>query len=165
MPTIPELLTRCEPEGECLLWPGYRKGGLPSSRQHGSLRRAVFEFYRECELHADLRLVMRCGVSNCLNHEHMRVKTIQDQVRMVNLGRKKDPLHYAHMVVARRVRSPNNIAIARAVRADLASGCTTREAGLRNGISQSLASRIGRGEVWREEVAPNASVFSMRSNG
>lgn len=72
LPTAEELLARCRPQGECLLWPGSINGGTPKLTVGGkghSLRPVVYAAH-----HPDWErtgLMTTCGEVRCLNPAHL----------------------------------------------------------------------------------------------
>jgi len=164
MPSLDDILAKCEPYGECLLWTGglVYEGGQPRlwvGKKPLSARRVVFELARG-EIVAGRRIGMKCGERLCLNAEHMSQMTTTELLkahhrRMGGLP----PSHKAACTAAARRRSNNkmDMDIARAIRSSEERASVLAA---RYGLGKSTVCKVRRNERWAEH-ARGASIFSM----
>lgn len=163
IPSLKQILARCEEYGDCLLWQGPFYENIPQVR-HGArrihVRRAVFNLSRPVELQAGEVPVMTCREARCLNAAHMVAMTRKEllclaskegkfaapQVRAARIaGIRSGPHVKLDMVRAREIRESSDSAHA------LASAY---------GISASMVRSIKRGRYWVEMVR-GASIFNL----
>lgn len=165
MPTVEEILAKCEPYGECMLWTGglVHGGGQPRiwvDRKPMSGRRIVFVQARG-EIIEGMRIGLQCGERLCLNPEHLRQMTCSE-LHKDNYRRRGGlaPSHKAACTASARRRSNNtmNMDIARAIRY---SNDSASVLAARYDLAKSTVYKVLRNERWAEHTR-GASIFSMR---
>lgn len=113
--SLPKILQTGRKEGNCLIWTGLCTDGTrPTIKIKGqriSVRRIVYALMNPADLHDNVNVLMSCGNSKCINHEHFRLgnpitsskdrSAIMQAVRMA--GNDKNKLDGA-LVVMRAMR-------------------------------------------------------------
>lgn len=162
--SLAEILAKCEPYGECLLWTGglVYEGGQPRiwiDRKPHSARRVVFGLARG-EIAEGRRIGLKCGERLCLHPEHMRQMTTTEL--LTEHHRRQGgltPSHIAACTASARRRSNNrmDMDIARAIRASEEPASVLAK---RYNLCKATVCKVRRNERWAEH-ARGASIFSM----
>lgn len=152
------LLIRTEEEGDCLRWKqgksecgqpkySFKIGGKQYSRQ---LRQIVWAMEGKPPLTGNQVMTVTCGNRDCLNHEHMKVTT---RAAVIAKTARRPDVRRRVMVAAttyRRKTAKITIDQARYIRdSDRTLSTVAQELG----ISIAWASKVRRGEAWRELLA------------
>lgn len=156
--TLADLQKRTEPEGECLLWTGYVDGvGSAQWRIAGKLylvRRLLWELTRGT-VPKKHQVGVRCGIPACVHPDHLVSRTRGS----VQRGVPKSPMQILRTAMAHRAKASTKLTVESA--ADIRTGAeTVSEAARRHGISVSRASRIRRGQAWRDYSNPFAGLLA-----
>lgn len=164
MRTPQELLARCEPYGDCLLWTGglANDKGTPriyEGRKPISVRRVIYEATTG-PIRTGFKIVPCCGERLCLLPSHLRAKTVA-QLLSDHSARNGGlrPSHVAALTARARHRSNNKMDIERA-REIRVSTEPSRKLAEQYGICRALICRIKRNEAWAETTR-GASIFSV----
>lgn len=164
MRTPQELLARCEPYGDCLLWTGglANEGGTPriyEKKKPISVRRVIYESTNG-EIRNGYKIAPCCGERLCLAPDHLKARSVSqllgDHARRTGGLR---PSHVAALTARARNRSNNKMDMERA-RQIRASTEPSRKLAEQHGVCRALICRIKRGECWAETTR-GASIFCM----
>jgi hypothetical protein len=162
--TADQLLARCEPYGDCLLWTGglANKGGTPriyENKKPISVRRVIYEA-RHGEIRNGYKIVPCCGERLCLEPDHLRARSVAQLLADHNrCTGGLTPSHVAALTARARNRSSNKMTLERA-REIRASTEPSRKLADKHGVCRALICRIKRGECWAETTR-GASIFCM----
>lgn len=152
------LLIRCEEEGDCLRWKQAKSGcGQPKycfkieGQQYGrQVRQIAWAMAGNPPLTGNQVMTVTCGNKDCLNHEHLKVTT---RAAVIAKTARTPDVRRRVMVAAstyRRKTAKITMEQARYIRG---SDKTLTQVASELGISVAWASKVRRGEVWRELVA------------
>ena len=165
-PSIKLLYDRCIEEGNCRIWQqAVNSGGAPvvslSAKDRGrSVRPILWRLFRG-DLPEGHYVFTKCGIARCIAAGCLRSGTRSDY--MLNASKRgvySTPELCAIRARAARSGSHIDMGVARAIRAERASGRFLREIAAERGLSMDMVSKIARGLRWREAAA-YSSVFNM----
>lgn len=160
------LEARARQEDGCLVWTmAINSNGHPVASVDGVRARNVRRWLHEQlvgPIDVPLKLVPTCRNLRCVERRHFAL-LLPGQVNdlLVAEGRYDTPARLAASQKAGRTNSRNTMADARRAREMRADGATLSEISVAVGFSVSVASRVCRGEVWRQ-VSRAASAFEWR---
>ena len=148
---------RTRREGECLIWTGNIKGGVPVCQRDKkcvNVRRFV---YRQSigELPDDMKVIMKCKSKHCVSQYHMAMGTLEDQhtkrANSIPTGAK----HYTHTHPEKRrfgERNPSakldetKVRAIREMYIPRKMSCTMVAA--KFGVAPTLISQVVRRKIW-----------------
>lgn len=166
--SLQNIMGRCARRGECRVWPGCcNNSGMPQASD-GAKRRGIHlrrEVYRLAvgPIPDKHEVIMTCEVAACLQPKHMLAVTKAERMaRLARAGRISTPRFVAARTKVAREQSDFTFEKAQALRQrakDRKRGDMKRLAA-EFGISPSMASRIVRGQSWKDlqPAAPEVKV-------
>lgn len=168
--TLQKLLDeRCVEVGNCFEWQGnLNSAGHPMMSYLGKptlARRVAWCLARDLSL-GDIkgaRMWNTCANKVCINPACTRAGMYKAMAAaLVKQGRYKSSLaKRVRCAQAKRAASTLTMDDVRTIRAELAAGTRRADLATRYKKSDSLIDRIAAGDVWRENVLPTSSIFSM----
>lgn len=156
--TLADLLARCEDDGDCLIWQGYAdRIGSPQWRVGGAcwpVRRLLWVLTRGA-VPAKHQVAVSCGERGCVHPDHLVCRSRS----RLQMGQARSQAVRIRIALTKRARnrSPLTAEIVAAIRASAETSTALEQ---RYGLPRGRASKVRRGETWRDYANPFAGLIN-----